>query len=116
MINVKEATDKAREYLVSFFPDAEKVQLEEIELTEDKEHWFITLSYEGVSNSVASVTEDVAVVGILWMVLNHPILAILVVIALVAFSIWLIPKLFRFVKKVFLMVFGRKSDAAPPNT
>jgi hypothetical protein len=54
MINVREATEKAREYLVAFFPDAEKVQLEEVELTEDKSHWFITLSYEGVSNSVAS--------------------------------------------------------------
>ena len=54
MIDVKEATTKAREYLQSFFPDAEKVQLEEVELTDDKAHWFITLSYEGVSNSVAS--------------------------------------------------------------
>ena len=54
MINVKEATDKAKEYLVSFFPDAENVQLEEVEMTEDKAHWFVTISYEGVSNSVAS--------------------------------------------------------------
>ena len=54
MIDVKEATDKAKEYLVSFFPDAENVQLEEVEMTEDKAHWFVTISYEGVSNSVAS--------------------------------------------------------------
>ena len=54
MINVKEATDKVKEYLVSFFPDAENVQLEEVEMTEDKAHWFVTISYEGVSNSVAS--------------------------------------------------------------
>jgi len=54
MINVKEATDKAKEYLISFFPDAEQVQLEEVELSEDKSHWLITLSYEGVSASVAS--------------------------------------------------------------
>jgi hypothetical protein len=54
MIDVKQATDTAKEYLSSFFPDAEKVQLEEVELTNDKAHWFITLSYEGVSNSVAS--------------------------------------------------------------
>ncbi|MCK5136613.1 MAG: hypothetical protein KAR19_12545 [Bacteroidales bacterium] len=54
MIDVKEASDKAKEYLISFFPDAENVQLEEAELTDDKTHWFITLSYEGVSNSVAS--------------------------------------------------------------
>jgi hypothetical protein len=54
MIDVKEATDKAKEHLASFFPDAENVQLEEVELTDDKAHWLITLSYEGVSHSVAS--------------------------------------------------------------
>jgi len=54
MIKVKEATDKAKEHLVSFFPDAEQVQLEEVELSGDKTHWLITLSYEGVSASVAS--------------------------------------------------------------
>ena len=54
MIDVIEATNKAKEYLASFFPEVEKVQLEEVELTEDRAYWFITLSYEGVSNSVAS--------------------------------------------------------------
>ena len=54
MINVKEATDKAKEYLLSFFPDAENVQLEEVELRVDKAHWLVTISYEGTSNSVAS--------------------------------------------------------------
>ena len=54
MIDVKQATDRAKEHLASFFPDAEKVQLEEVELTGDKAYWFITLSYEGVSNSIAS--------------------------------------------------------------
>ena len=54
MINVKVATDKAKEHLLAFFPDAEQVQLEEVELSEDKAHWLITLSYEGISSSVAS--------------------------------------------------------------
>ena len=54
MIDVKQATQKAKEYLAAFFPDAEKVQLEEVELNEDKSYWYITLSYEGVSNSIAS--------------------------------------------------------------
>jgi hypothetical protein len=43
MIQVKEAAEKAREHLLSFFPDAEKVQLEEVELTPDKGHWFSSL-------------------------------------------------------------------------
>jgi hypothetical protein len=54
MINVKDATEKAKEYLLAFFPDAEQVQLEEVELSADKGQWLITLSYEGVSGSVAS--------------------------------------------------------------
>jgi len=54
MIDATEASNKAKTYLSSFFPDAEKVQLEDVELTDDKTHWLITLSYEGVSNSVAS--------------------------------------------------------------
>lgn len=54
MINAKDACDKAKEYLLAFFPDAEQVQLEEVELSADKGHWMITLSYEGVSGSVAS--------------------------------------------------------------
>ena len=54
MINVKEATDRAKEHLVAFFPDAEEVQLEEVELSADKAHWLITLSYEAESGSVAS--------------------------------------------------------------
>ena len=54
MIDVKAATDIAISHLASFFPDAENVQLEELELTDDKAHWLITLSYEGVSHSVAS--------------------------------------------------------------
>ena len=54
MIDVKEATRKAEEYLRTFFQDAERIQLEEIELTEKRDFWLITLSYEGVANSVAS--------------------------------------------------------------
>ena len=54
MINVKEATDLAKEHLLAFFPDAEQVQLEEVELSDNKAHWLITLSYEGLSSSVAS--------------------------------------------------------------
>jgi len=39
MINVKEAINKAKEYLVNFFPEAENVLLEEVELTADKFYW-----------------------------------------------------------------------------
>ena len=54
MIDAKEAHLKAREHLMAFFPEAENVQLEEVERSANKAQWLITLSYEGVSNSVAS--------------------------------------------------------------
>jgi len=54
MIDVRQAIDKAKEHLKAFFPDAENIQLEEVELSSDKTHWLITLSFEGVSASVAS--------------------------------------------------------------
>lgn len=54
MIDVKTAVDKAKENLIAFFPEAENIQLEEVELANDKAHWLITMSYEGVTSSVAS--------------------------------------------------------------
>ena len=54
MIQVKEATEKAKEHLQVFFPEAERIQLEEVELSADKVYWLVTLSYEGLSSSVAS--------------------------------------------------------------
>ena len=54
MINAKEAAEKAKAHLGAFFPDAEQIQLEELELSPDKAYWLITLSYEGDSGSVAS--------------------------------------------------------------
>ena len=54
MIHVKEATEKAKEHLRSFFPEAGRIQLEEVELSADKVYWLVTLSYEGLSSSVAS--------------------------------------------------------------
>ena len=54
MINVQDATKRAKDHLREFFPEADEVQLEEVELTPDKAYWLVTLSYAGVSNSVAS--------------------------------------------------------------
>jgi hypothetical protein len=46
MIEVRVATNAAVEYLKQFFPDANNVQLEEIEISEDERFWTVTLSYE----------------------------------------------------------------------
>ncbi len=47
MIDVKQAVDIASQYLISLFADKNpsNIQLEEVELSEDEKHWFITLSF-----------------------------------------------------------------------
>ena len=47
-MDVKEATDKAIEHLKKFYPTVEKVQLEEVELTDDDKYWNIVISYENM--------------------------------------------------------------------
>lgn len=68
----------------------------------------INTSPEPFSNSVASVTEDGIVLGLLWLIFQHPILSMVVVIGLLALTIWLIPKVFRFMKRFFQMISGKK--------
>lgn len=45
-MTINELADTAAKYLKDFFSDADKIQLEEIEVTDDNLYWNITLSYE----------------------------------------------------------------------
>lgn len=67
----------------------------------------INTSPEPVTNSVASVTEDVGVLGAIYLIINHPVIASVLVILFILFSIWFLKKMFRFLKKIF-----RKSEPA----
>ena len=71
----------------------------------------INTSPEPVTNSVASVTEDVSVAGILYLIIKHPVLATIAVVLFILFSIWFLKKMFRFLKMIFT---GSKSDTNPP--
>lgn len=73
----------------------------------------INTSPEPFSNSAASVAEDGMVLGMLWLIFNHPIIALGLVILLIAFVIWLIPKIFRLIKRFFQMITGKKSAQSP---
>ena len=44
-MDVKRAIKIAENFLLKQFPKATDIDLEEIEITEDKEFWYITLSY-----------------------------------------------------------------------
>jgi hypothetical protein len=76
----------------------------------------INTSPEPVTNWTASILEDLAVIGGLWTALHYP-LAFLILLALfVALVIWLLPKLWRALKKLFQRIgrfFGGKGEATP---
>lgn len=67
----------------------------------------INTSPEPFSNWGASLTEDVAVGGLLWLAIAHPLAAALVIVLLILFAIWLLPKLWRTGRRVA----GRLSGA-----
>ncbi len=61
----------------------------------------INASPEPVTNSIASVTEDVTVAGILYLIICHPVIAAVLVTIFIIISIWVLKKMFKFLKKVF---------------
>ncbi|MCU7843792.1 MAG: DUF4126 domain-containing protein [Candidatus Thiodiazotropha sp. (ex Monitilora ramsayi)] len=61
----------------------------------------INTSPEPVSNWTASIVEDLAVIGGLWTALNYPTAFILLLVLFVALVIWLLPKIWRALKRLF---------------
>ena len=80
----------------------------------------INTSPEPFSNSIASITEDVAVIGGLWTALTHPWVFVVALALFVLLLVWLLPKLWRGIKRVFafiLRLFGAEPEpasVAPP--
>jgi hypothetical protein len=76
----------------------------------------INTSPEPFSNWAASLGEDVAVGVVLWLAWEHPAVALVVLALLVLFMLWLLPKVWRFLARLF----GRLRDpfggdaGAPP--
>ncbi len=74
----------------------------------------INTSPEPFSNWTASVAEDVAVFGGLWAALNQPWLFISLLVAFLVLVAWLLPKVFRALRKVgggILRLLGRRPRA-----
>lgn len=59
----------------------------------------INTSPEPFSNWFASIGEDLAVLGSIWMVFNHPLVMLIFLGLFLAAVIWLVPKLFRLAKR-----------------
>jgi hypothetical protein len=61
----------------------------------------INTSPEPFTNWTASIVEDFAVVGGLITAINHPVVFLVLLVLFIALLIWLLPKLWRGIKRVF---------------
>ena len=74
----------------------------------------INASPEPFSNWFASLTEDVAVMGGIWLALNHPYVFLICFILFIVLMVWLLPKIWLGIKKVFSFftrLFGAQQPA-----
>lgn len=78
----------------------------------------INTSPEPVSNWVASISEDLLVFGGLWAALNHPLLFLGLLLCFILLLVWLLPKLWRGVKKMLAaigrLLKGKSAVIEPP--
>jgi hypothetical protein len=75
----------------------------------------INTSPEPLSNWVVSLGEDVAVIAGLWTALHFPWLFIVFLIVFIALAIWLLPKIWRGIKKVLgslARLFGKREPVS----
>jgi len=61
----------------------------------------INASPEPFSNWIASFAEDLAVLGSIWIIFNHPWLMLVLVFIFLALAVWIVPKIFRSAKNGF---------------
>ena len=73
----------------------------------------INTSPEPVSNWTASFTEDAVVLGGLWLAIQYPLVFLLLLLLFVLLTIWLLPKLYRFIRAMFNRVAGLFTRKSP---
>ncbi len=66
----------------------------------------INASPEPVSNWTASVLEDIAVISGLWAALYHPVFFLFLLVVFICFALWLLPKIWQGIKKMFKLIKG----------
>jgi hypothetical protein len=74
----------------------------------------INTSPEPVTNWFASIGEDVAVIAGLWTALYHPVLFLVLLGLFILLMIWLLPRIWRGIKKVFAWL-RRKLGSGKPD-
>lgn len=66
----------------------------------------INTSPEPVSNWAASFTEEAAVLGGLWLAIQNPIVFLLLLLLFILLVIWIVPKIFRFIRAIVRRIAG----------
>jgi hypothetical protein len=75
-------------------------------LTKASTRLVINTSPEPVTNWTASIAEDFAVIGGLWVSLNYPLAFVIFIILFVLLAIWLLPKLWKAIKTIVVTIRG----------
>ncbi len=76
----------------------------------------INTSPEPFTNWTASILEDLVVIGGLWTALHYPLLFLILLALFVGLVVWLLPKLWRALKRLFRRIgrfFGGKGEVEP---
>ena len=73
----------------------------------------INASPEPFSNWIASVTEDITVLGSIWLMFNHPIVMIILVLGFFALLVLIVPRIFRLAKRGFQALRDKMRGAKP---
>ncbi len=74
----------------------------------------INTSPEPFTNWTASFGEEGMLLGGLWLVFHHPLVFLVLLAAFIALAIWLIPKLFRFLARIWRRLTGSVEPTASP--
>lgn len=85
-------------------------------LTKSGSRLLINTSPEPASNWTASVSEDLMVIAGLWTALNHPVVFLILLALFIVMMIWLLPKLWRVIKRVARRVGSWLKLCEPPST
>ena len=83
-------------------------------LTKAGSRALINTSPEPFSNWAASFGEELAVGTVLWLAFTHPIAALVVLSVLVLLMIWLLPKIWRFLRSILARLFAFFFHTPPP--
>jgi len=70
-------------------------------LTKSGTRLLINASPEPVSNWTASILEDIAVIAGVWAAIQHPIIFLIFLIVFICLVLWLLPKIWSGIKKMF---------------